>query len=261
MSPVLSAHFAYFIFYTPLKFKRPEREMEMYDAFSRKYIHIDEIGKDVRVYSSSSGNKAKVLLVHGWSGRGTQLYAIAGALLNAGYEVHAFDAPAHGESPGKRTTMLHFIDVILELQEKIGPFDYAIGHSLGAMSIWAALNRGLKVKKAIVIGGGDSIEKITYRFVDRLGLSPKTAEVLYNKMAAKFGDDPEKMSSSVNAKHVQIPVMLIHDEDDVDVPLCCANHVVENANNVIFIKTKGLGHRKVLQDEKIVRKIVEFIDE
>ncbi len=261
ISPALSAHFAFYIFYSPLKFRRPEREKEMYDAFSKKYIHIDEIGKKVKLYSSTSGNKDKALLVHGWSGRGTQLYAIAGALLKAGYEVYAFDAPAHGESPGRQTSMLEFIDVILELQEKIGAFDYAIGHSLGAMSIWAALNRGLNVKKAVVIGGGDSIEKITYRFVERLGLSPKTAEALYKKMAAKFGAEPEKLSSSVNAKRVQIPVMLIHDEEDTDVPLFCAEHVVKNANDIIFIKTKGLGHRRVLQDEKIVRKIIEFIDE
>jgi alpha-beta hydrolase superfamily lysophospholipase len=50
----------------------------------------------------------KILLVHGWSGRGTQLFKIADELLKQGYSTISFDAPAHGKSPGK-TIMVDFI--------------------------------------------------------------------------------------------------------------------------------------------------------
>jgi alpha-beta hydrolase superfamily lysophospholipase len=84
----------------------------------------------------------KVLLVHGWSGRGTQLFKIADELLKQGYSTISFDAPAHGKSPGKTTIMVDFITTILEIEKQFGPFDAAIGHSLGGMSV---LNNKKKV--------------------------------------------------------------------------------------------------------------------
>ena len=42
------------------------------------------------------------LLVHGWEGRGAQLGSLVGPLVEAGLSVVAFDAPAHGDSPGNR---------------------------------------------------------------------------------------------------------------------------------------------------------------
>jgi esterase/lipase len=43
------------------------------------------------VYQYGQSDK-KVLLVHGWSGRGTQLVKIADALLKSGYSTISFDA-------------------------------------------------------------------------------------------------------------------------------------------------------------------------
>jgi alpha-beta hydrolase superfamily lysophospholipase len=84
----------------------------------------------------------RVLLVHGWSGRGTQLFKIADELLKQGYSTISFDAPAHGKSPGKTTIMVDFITTI-EINKQFGPFDAAIGHSLGGMSVLNA-KKGLK---------------------------------------------------------------------------------------------------------------------
>ena len=44
---------------------------------------------------------------------------------------------------------------ILELEKQFGPFEYAIGHSLGAMAVLNSIKRGLKVNKAVTIGSGD----------------------------------------------------------------------------------------------------------
>jgi hypothetical protein len=57
--------------------------------------HIPTINKSVVVYQY--GSDKKVLLVHGWSGRGTQLVKIADALLKSGCSTISFDA-LHMES-------------------------------------------------------------------------------------------------------------------------------------------------------------------
>ena len=69
-------------------------------------------------------------MVHGWSGRGTQLYAIADKLLENGFMTISFDGPAHGQSSGKTTMMPEFMETCLEIDKKYGPFEIGIGHSL-----------------------------------------------------------------------------------------------------------------------------------
>ena len=102
----------------------------------------------------------KILLVHGWSGRGTQLFKIADELIRNNYSTISFDAPAHGKSPGQTSIMTDFIESILEIDKQFGPFEAIIGHSLGGMSTLNAINKGLKVKNATVIGSGDVVQDI-----------------------------------------------------------------------------------------------------
>ena len=51
------------------------------------------------------GAGPSVLLVHGWEGRGAQLGALVDPLVAAGYRVVALDGPAHGDSPGRLSTL------------------------------------------------------------------------------------------------------------------------------------------------------------
>src|SRR6187402_274605 len=76
--------FAAKLFTTPLKHKIPKREAVM-DAKSRqKTLLITAINKEVVVYEYGDSPK-KILLSHGWSGRGTQLVKVAEALLEQGW--------------------------------------------------------------------------------------------------------------------------------------------------------------------------------
>ncbi len=58
------------------------------------------------------GEGPVVLLVHGWSGRGTQLAAFVEPLVAAGHRVLALDGSAHGDSPGRLTNLPAFADAL-----------------------------------------------------------------------------------------------------------------------------------------------------
>ena len=120
------------IFTTPIKHTIPKRELQMDKNSTQVKIIIPTIRKEIIVYQYGEGKK-KVLLVHGWSGRGTQLVKIADELVQMGYQIISFDAPAHGKSQGKNTLMPEFIASILEIEKQFGPFEFAIGHSLGGL--------------------------------------------------------------------------------------------------------------------------------
>ena len=79
-STKLAARFAMKIFTTPMKFSIPKREEEMNADSCQEMILIPALGKNICVYHYGE-SQSKALMVHGWSGRGTQLHSIAQKIL------------------------------------------------------------------------------------------------------------------------------------------------------------------------------------
>ncbi|MES2747677.1 MAG: alpha/beta hydrolase [Bacteroidota bacterium] len=258
ISPKLATIFAAKLFTTPIKHKIPKREYQMDNESVQKTVHIPSINKEIVVYFYGKSDK-KILLVHGWSGRGTQLVKIADEVLKLGYTIISFDAPAHGKSKGNATLMPEFIESIIELEKQFGPFEYAIGHSLGGMSILNAIKDGLKIKKAVIIGTADIIQDIIDDFITKLQLKPSLGLQLKDYFERKFNTEMDSYSASRVAKSIAIPILIIHDELDEDVPVKAAQHIHENLKNSELIITKGLGHRKILGNEAIIENILTFI--
>ena len=259
ISKKLTVKFAKKLFSTPIRYKLPKRELEMNSNTKQELIYIPKIGKKIMVYHYGTSAK-KVLLVHGWSGRGTQLVKIADKLIDMGYATISFDAPAHGKSPGKTTLMLEFIESILELEKLYGKFDFAIGHSLGAMSILNSIKQGLNVKKAVILGSGDSINDILLDFVSKIQLKPEIATLMRESFEEKFNDSMESYSGAVAAEKVLIPMLVFHDKEDEDVPYTASVNIHNKLKNSELILTDNLGHRKILGDDKVISKIQEFLE-
>lgn len=258
ISPTLAEKFARKLFITPIKHKIPKREFQMEATSQQTKLFVPTINKEIVVYAYGNSSK-KILLVHGWSGRGTQLVKIADAFIKKEYSIISFDAPAHGKSGTKTTLMLEFIETILEVEKHYGPFEFAVGHSLGGMSILNALKKGLQVKKAVVIGSGNSVINIVNTFIEKIGLPNKVAVLMKNNFEKKYHFEMESFSAYVAAKEVEIPVLVIHDTDDEDIPVSEAYHLAENLTNKEILITNNLGHRKILGDSKVIHKIVEFL--
>lgn len=258
-SSKLAMKFASKLFTSPMKYKIPKREIEMDKNSIQQNLVLDSIKKEIVIYNYGQGTK-KVLLVHGWSGRGTQLVKIADEMLKLGYSTISFDAPGHGKASGKSSNMTEFIAAILEMQDKFGPFEYAVGHSLGGMSILNSIKRGLKVKKAVIVGSGDIVEDIFDDFVEKLGMNIAISKKMKASFEKKIGETMESYSAYIVAREIQIPVLIIHDNDDADVPVKAAHNIHENLKDSELLITNGLGHRKILGDAKVIKKIVAFLN-
>ena len=260
ISPKLVTKFVAKLFTTPIKYKIPKREFHMDKNSIQKAILIPSINKEIIVYHYGNSTK-RILLVHGWSGRGTQLVKIADELLGLGYSTISFDAPAHGKSKGNSSIMIEFIASILELEKQFGPFEFAIGHSLGGMSILNGIRENLKIKKAVIIGSGDLIQDIINDFIKKLKLKSEIGVKLRVHFEKKYGVEMNYYSASNAAKEISIPVLIIHDETDDDVNIKAAYNIKENLKNSELIITKNLGHRKILGNTDVIKRIVEYINE
>ncbi|MDD3004623.1 alpha/beta hydrolase [Flavobacterium sp.] len=258
ISTRLAVVFAAKLFTTPIKHKMPKREFEMNKKTIQTPFHVPEINKDIVVYEWGN-HTPKVLLVHGWSGRGTQLYKIAEALVNNGYSVVSFDAPGHGKSAGNSSIMLEFIASIKAIDQKFGPFEAAVGHSLGGMALFNAVKDGFKIKNLVTIGSGDVVKDIIHEFVSKLKIKKKAIELLSQHFEKKYKVPMNSFSAYLSAEKMNIPVLVIHDEDDDDVPVSAGIHIHKHLKNGSLMITQKLGHRKILGDEKVIQRTIEFI--
>lgn len=260
ISPYLASRFAAKLFLKPRKYKLPEREKKMDRESIQKTIKLPDSEEEIVVYTY--GNKKagkKILLVHGWSGRGTQLSVIAEEFVKSGYQVVSFDAPGHGKASGKMSMMPYFIEGVEVIDKDLGPFNAAIGHSLGGMSLLKAVKDGLDLQKLVIIGTANSVTHITKEFASNLKLNERVAAKMKAYLDGKFGQDMDTYSGASSAKEVKIPTLVIHDKDDVDVHISSAYEIDEQLEKGQLLLTEGLGHRKILGDEDVINKIKTFI--
>jgi pimeloyl-ACP methyl ester carboxylesterase len=250
--------FAAKLFTTPIKHKMPRREFEMEEKSKQSVLTVPEIRKEIVMYELGDSPK-KVLLVHGWSGRGTQLFKIAATLAENGFSVVSFDAPGHGKSAGNASIMLEFIESIKEIDVKFGPFEAAIGHSLGGMALFNAVKDGFKINHLVTIGSGDVVKDIIDDFISKVKLKKSTGVLLSQHFEKKYGKTMDSFSAYLSARAVAIPVLIIHDENDEDVPVSAGIHIHEQLENGSLLITKKLGHRKILGDEIVIAKTIDFI--
>ena len=259
LSTSLATQVALYLFFRPQRFKRPVREQEMHEHALQTSCYVPEIDKVVQVIRFA-GKGAKVLLLHGWSGRGTQLFAFADELRKSNAEVVTFDMPAHGQSLGNKTNIFELVACIKEVHAKYGPFDHAIAHSMGSMALLRTLRDGIPIKSAAIIGSGDKIRNVFYRFSEQLQFSDKVTEQMIQTVEKQFGMNLENYSSSMSLEHLKMPLLIVHDKDDKETHFAYSKDLHEIANNSELLLTTGLGHHRILRDSKTVQHIIQFIN-
>ena len=258
LSKDAATNFVARIFATPIKFNPPERELMMRESAKKERLLLPSTDKEIQVYVYGY-SKTRVLLVHGWAGRGTQLYHLADKILENKMMVVSFDAPAHGLSDGKRTNMMEFIEAIRLIEKKYGPFDAAVGHSFGGMSLINAVAGGLKVNKLVTMGADNSIPEIFPYFVKKMELKPEISRRLQRLFEKRHNLRLDHFTSEHQAERIKIPVLVIHDSEDRFVPVSSALSIRQKLQNGELLMTHGLGHHKIFKSPVVVQRIIEFL--
>ncbi len=244
------------LFFRPIHFSTPEREV----SFKQSCILNKGVVNNKRITIYQIGQSAQsILLVHGWSGRPSQFYALAPELEKEGYKVYMFTAPAHGNTEDTETHMLEFADCITYLDENYGPFEAIIGHSLGGMAILNAINQGVATPKVVLLGVPGYIKDVVADFSKRFGLKKKVEHKLLNHLSTQYGGDIEAFSTTRLAAKMNVPGLIIHDVDDQDVDIEFARQNHKEWPQSKLIETNGLGHRLILTDANVIKKIKGFI--
>ena len=255
ISPSITANLAYYYMSNPRQAKLRDFEKPILQLAKTTKVPFKKF--DIMSYEWGEGTK-KALLIHGWEGRASNFGAIIPKLVDCGYKVLSFDAPAHGNSSKLRTSWMDFLDVI-ELFIKQQSYDLIMTHSLGSvMSLKVMSAMEYKGKHMICLTSTDRAMDYLHWILNHLGLTSKTGEALIRIVQKDFSFEPEKWNASEFSKNVTFDkVVFVHDIEDKRVPLDNSMRVQEQMKNSELIKIEGTGHYKMLWSEKTIKVIEE----
>ena len=214
-------------------------------------------GHDLAAWSWGSG--PMVLLHHGWSGRGSQLGAFVSPLVAAGYQVVTYDAPAHGDSPGRVTNGFQMGRICRQFVDQQGGIHAVIGHSLGCSASGFAMRFGAHIERAVFLNPPAEMDTYAEMFRLALGLTP---QVLAGMKAQFEKDYPLKWRDfePANMAHGQTSKLLVvADRDDRKAPWLGGRAIAEAWPDGRFHLTEGLGHSRIVADPGVVERVVEFV--
>jgi pimeloyl-ACP methyl ester carboxylesterase len=273
--PRLAGYFAFRTFCTPSLSRQRSADHDELVARARFHLRIAQpvpvptrCGRlVVHVLAPESGTaRASVLVVHGWTSEASFMMAIAEYLRRRGYRIVVPDLPAHGLSPGVRTSLIECAHAVREVAEALGPISFAIGHSIGALAALLAGGGGRPMPRAYpfrafaLIASPNRFQDVTRRFGDEHRLS-LAAQRDFERRLEQIAERPIADFTAVELlREAGRPALLIHSRDDADVSFSDAEAIAAASPGVLLEAHDGLGHRKILYAPPVVRSIGAFID-
>ncbi len=210
-------------------------------------------------WHGAAEEKLPILCIHGWEGRATQFDPLAQRLIAADENVLAVDGPAHGFSPGREANPVEFAKALLLVDYECGPFQAVVGHSMGAGATAIALAWGLRAERAVLLASPSSITGVLDRFSKFVGLPPAAHQAFFRRVSRHVGFGSDELEVAAVASSLDIPGLVIHATDDLEVPFSDGQDIATHWPRASFIPVEGLGHRKLLRDETVLRLVAEFL--
>jgi pimeloyl-ACP methyl ester carboxylesterase len=254
-----AAEKAFELFCTPQsRHKKPLPKI--FEQADKLQFKLDDIL--IRGWRWNHPAEKKVLIIHGFESSVTNFDRYVKPLIKKGYEVLAFDAPAHGRSGGKKITAPLYKSMIQAINKNYGPVQSFMAHSFGGLAVSLALEEISHTTDYRLVLIAPATETTTaidmfFHFL-RLDAEVRTE---FEKIIIKTGGVSAEWYSIKRAmKHIRAKVLWFQDEDDAITPLKDVLKVkAENYSNIEFVITRGLGHRRIYRDNNICSAITDFL--
>jgi hypothetical protein len=263
VAPVVAARVAERLFLTPPRHPAPDRERDLLARARPGVVRLS--GHRIRTWTWGAG--PRILLAHGWGGRGGQLGAFVEPLIARGFSVAWFDGPAHGASDGRLTTIPELAAALRAVAGALGPVRGVIAHSGGGVvTAWAIrqwlLDGFVDLPEAIALVAPPSDFRAHFaRFVRRYGLSASARDHLRRRLEARVGEPFEAFDLPRFAGELPLAALVVHDRGDTEVPWSEGAAVAAAWPGAELLTTYGLGHRRILRDPAVVTRVSAFLED
>ncbi len=214
------------------------------------------------VYEPDGSCRGTVMLVHGWTSEAAFMTAFIEPLRRSGLRVVAFDFPAHGHSPGRRTNLAECARAMFAVAEHYGPIDAAVAHSFGGfVSLLVAeggapLPRAHPIERFVLLSCPNRLADVTRDFASRLGLGAK-AQRVYEHHLERVGRRPVSTFSAAELlRKAGARALVIHGSADREVPFRNAQAIADASPKARLLAFEGMGHRTILYAPPVFRAVM-----
>ena len=259
IAPSLVAGYGFNLFITPRP--RPITPQQREFLATGERFSVPHKGQDLVAYRWGEGKT--VLLVHGWQAHAATMQHFVKPLVEAGYRVVAMDAPAHGDSSGKRLDLLQYGEAIISAINTLGGVHALVAHSIGATSVATMLgtHKHYRINKTVLIAPIDKMTNMLDRYAAGFGLTDRVQKAMANIFVRRFGHPPQYYSNPDLLEDYQNSMLIVHDKQDKLVPYEAGVAIASKVKSSRLLTTEGLGHRRVLAHAGTIQEIVDFVSE
>ncbi|HUR11746.1 MAG TPA: alpha/beta fold hydrolase [Flavitalea sp.] len=254
-----AAAIAFDVFCTPVR-KSHRKLPKIFEKGEKLTFELERI--TIRGHRWNAGGERKILIVHGFESSSKNFDRYILPLTQKGFQVLAFDAPAHGRSGGKQVNLPLYTRMLLSVVKNYGPFAGYLGHSFGGLALAHLVEKiphDINTRLVLIAPATETTSAIE-SFFAFLQLDTALRKPFDDLIIEKGGVPAAHYSVRRAIKHIHARILWIHDEEDEITSLADALKVRDdNHSQLEFVITKGLGHRRIYKDNQVVKRVVEFL--
>lgn len=207
------------------------------------------------------GDGSPILLAHGFEGRYSQFAPLIEKTRKFGFKVIALEMPGHGSAHTLRADPLSFSKAIHAASTAFGSFHTMIGHSQGANAVLHAAVNDVLTDNIVLLAPLVSVESHLRQTCAMVKLSPEGVDLFLRKVTELVGAPPSDFEGRVLSSTLSLPVLIIHDREDREVPIIDAKKLAMHWPSACLKISDGLGHRRILADTNITNLVYNFLEE
>ena len=233
-------------FFTPVRRKPTLEEKQWLNRATNFQIRVH--GKTLQCWKWGEG--PLILTVHGWNGRGVTLHPLFEPLLEQGYGIIGFDAPAHGDSEGSFSNYFEYTDAVRSIVNAMGKDRLAgiIAHSLGAAAVINCLSKEKMGTPTVLIAPALRLRELLNNTFANHGVPAHLYQSIIREMEKEYGYSLEKDNPFDLLEQIKTRVMIAHDHDDALIPFADARMIAQRHEHIVLHATRGQGHKNIIGD-------------
>jgi pimeloyl-ACP methyl ester carboxylesterase len=141
----------------------------------------------------------------------------------------------------------------------LGPFDAIVSHSLGSFAaLYTFYRKGsASVRELVITGTPGEVNEFLAYYQNTLGLSRRANRIIRQTFHRILDQTPDYYSARRFASVLDIPGLIIHDQEDRETPIHHAEAIHRVWPGSTMITTGGLGHN--LRSPQVVKRIVDYL--
>jgi len=135
-----------------------------------------------------------------------------------------------------------------------------VSHSLGAFATMIALADGLRVDATALLAPVVRLTDAVDTFVGRVSLSDRAGRALRRHIERRYGPTLwDELVLDRRAGAFDMPALVVHDPEDRQAPIDSVRDLVAAWPGASLVEASGLGHRRLVHDDAVMRRVVEFV--